>query len=82
MDHSPEDPSFLEMSRVDDLDLRNCLVRAWKIFRERRSLVTNVRDDSCFWTLDVKTLFGKPDNIVMVPQQTKKLATSYHMGKG
>ena len=93
VDHSPEDPSILEMSRVDDLDLRNCPVRAWKVFRDRRSLVTNVKDDSCLWTLDVKALFtafkalirdsrrfvGKPDNIVMVPQQTKKLATSYCM---
>ena len=91
VDHSPEDPSILEMSRVDDLDLRNCPVRAWKVFLDRRSLVTNVRDDACLWTLEVKALFtafkalirdsrrfvGKPDNIVMVPQQTKKLATSY-----
>ena len=93
VDHSPEDPSILGMSRVDDLDLRNCPVRAWRVFRDRRSLVTNVRDDSAFWTLDLKALFtafkalirdsrrfvGKPDNIVMAPQQTKKLATSYCM---
>ena len=93
VDHSPEDPSILGMSQVSDLDLRNCPVRTWRVFRDRRSLVTNVKDDSSFWTLDFKALFtafkalirdsrrfvGKPDNIVMVPQQTKKLATSYCM---
>ena len=63
VDHSPKVPSIWEMSRVDDWVLRNCPVRAWKVFLDRRSLVTNVRDDACLWTLEVKARFSAPKSL-------------------
>lgn len=91
--HYPEDPSIRGMTHffAGPRDLRNCPVESWKIYVNRRSLVTNPSDDSNFWTLSYKALFTvfkslisdsrkfvrESTKIKMVPHQTKKFAVSY-----
>ena len=50
--HYPEHPSIRKMSHyfAGPRDLRNCPVETWKVYTNRRALVTNESDDSNFWT--------------------------------
>ena len=88
---TPQSPSFSEMDSQDVFHLRNCPVRALKIYLERRCSVVNRDNDDCFWTLSQTSLsaafrsvvkaslvhVGASRDVAIYPHQTKKLAVSY-----
>ena len=90
MDFCPEDPSISRMNSLDEIELKLCPVRAWEIYRKRRSRVVNHFNDDCFWAASQDSLSeyfvslvkkalvfsGRSVNVKICVHQMRKLAGS------
>ena len=90
MDFCPEDPSISRMNSLDKIELKLCPVRAWEIYRKRRSRVVNHFNNDCFWAASQDTLSeyfvslvkkalvfsGHSVNVKICVHQMRKLAGS------